>query len=93
MHPLERLAVGGGYKSCPGAVRFMMLLLAPRLTPAPVLSLCVHRAQAQYHQRRYGAPGPRTAAIKLPLGPNGAAGSAAFAAFAASNGRPVSAPP
>jgi len=48
----------------------------------------------QYKQRRYGAPGPKTAAIKLPLGPNGTAGSAAFAAFAASEAakRPQTAP-
>ena len=47
--------------------------------------------QAQYQQRRYNLPGPRTAALKLPLGPNGAAGSAAFAAFGAQQ-RPVTAP-
>lgn len=42
------------------------------------------RLLAQYQQRRYGGPGPKTAAIKLPLGPHGAAGSAAFQAYAAS---------
>ena len=49
------------------------------------------RLRAQYEQRRYGGPGPKTAALKLPLGPNGAVGSAAFAAFAA-QGRPMTAP-
>ena len=48
-------------------------------------------SQAQYQQRRYGLPGPKTAALRLPLGPHGAAGSAAFAAFAAQN-RPQTAP-
>jgi len=51
------------------------------------------RLQAQYQQRRYGGPGPKTAALKLPLGPHGAAGSSAFAAFANSNVRPATAPP
>jgi len=41
------------------------------------------RLLAAYQQRRYGGPGPKTAAIKLPLGPHGAAGSAAFQAYAA----------
>jgi hypothetical protein len=52
------------------------------------------RWRTQYEQRRYGKPGPKTAAIKLPLGPNGSAGSAAFAAFAASEAakRPQTAP-
>jgi hypothetical protein len=46
------------------------------------------RLALQYQQRRYGGPGPKTAAIKLPLGPHGAAGSAAFQAYAA-NALPV----
>ena len=52
------------------------------------------RERAHYEQRRYGKPGPKTAAIKLPLGPHGAVGSAAFAAFAASSAaaRPATAP-
>ena len=52
------------------------------------------RWKTLYDQRRYNKPGPRTAAIKLPLGPNGTAGSAAFAAFAATEGakRPQTAP-
>jgi len=51
------------------------------------------RLRASYEQRRYGKPGPKTAAIKLPLGPHGAAGSAAFAAFAANSPpRPFTAP-
>jgi hypothetical protein len=48
-------------------------------------------AQMQYQARRYGLPGPKTAALKLPLGPHGATGSAAFAAFATQ--RPATAPP
>jgi len=51
------------------------------------------RLQSQYQARRYGMPPPRTAAIKLPLGPNGITGSPAFAAFAADpTKRPVTAP-
>ena len=45
------------------------------------------RVKAQYMQRRYGAPGPKTAAMRLPLGP----GSAAFQAYA-SGARPQTAP-
>lgn len=53
------------------------------------------RLKMQYQARRYGGPPPRTAAIKLPLGPNGMQGSAAFAQFAASDmvkQRPQTAP-
>lgn len=42
------------------------------------------RVKAQYMQRRYGAPGPKTAAMRLPLGP----GSAAFQMYA-SGGMPA----
>ena len=48
------------------------------------------RSAALYQQRRYGGPAPKTAAIKLPVGPQGAMGSGAFAAFDAL--RPQTAP-
>ena len=52
------------------------------------------RSASQYQQRLYGGPGPKTANITLPQGPNGSVGSAAFAAFAASEAakRPLTAP-
>ena len=38
------------------------------------------REKAEYNHRRYGLPRPKSAAIRLPLGPHGVNGSERFAA-------------